>query len=65
MINKNQMTFSEMWEAEIQFRIDNACDFNITDEDFEELGEEEIRARLRTLISGDELIGLYGHPVLK
>jgi hypothetical protein len=65
MQDKEQMTFSQMWEAEIQFRIDNACDFNITEEDFDELGEEGIRKKLRSIISGDELIELYGHPILK
>ena len=65
MLENNQMTFAQMWEAEIQFRIDNACDFNITEEDFEEMGEAGIREKLRSIISGDELIELYGKPVLK
>ena len=65
MIDKHEMTFSEMFEAEIQFRIDNACDFNIAPEDFDELGEAGVRERLRSIISGDELIELYGQPVLK
>jgi hypothetical protein len=51
-----------MLEAEVEFRIENARDFNIDPEDFEEIGVEGVRQMLRSIISGDELISLYGQP---
>ena len=65
MLEQSNMTLRQMLEAEISFRMDNACQFNITEEDFDELGEEGVAQKLRSVISGDELIELYGKPILK
>jgi len=62
-LEHSNMTLRQMLEAEIQFRIENSCDFNITPEDFDEMGEAGVREALASIISGDELIGLYGQPM--